>query len=110
MTSIYEIAMGSDFKRLHPKIQDRFGFCTADGKFATGRGIMVAALTTILGFGTLMLSTQPGLAGLGFCLALGVACCMTTALVFLPAILQTRRARTKVKTTQEEPEHYRLAA
>jgi hypothetical protein len=40
MTSIYEIAMGSDFKKLHPKIQERFGFCTNDGKAATGRGIM----------------------------------------------------------------------
>jgi hypothetical protein len=40
MTSIYEATMGSDFKKLHPKIQERFGFCTADGKFATGRGIM----------------------------------------------------------------------
>jgi uncharacterized protein len=55
--------------------------------YATGRGIMVAALTTILGFGTLMLSEHRGLASLGLVLTLGVTCCMVTALVFLPALL-----------------------
>jgi len=54
----------------------------------TGRGIMVAALTTILGFGTLMISHHRGLFGLGFILTLGVACCMLAALVFLPAVLR----------------------
>lgn len=54
---------------------------------ATGRGIMVAALTTILGFGTLMIAQHRGLASLGLALALGVSACMTTALVFLPALL-----------------------
>src|SRR5205807_2255572 len=54
----------------------------------TGRGISVAALTTILGFGTLMISHHRGLFGLGFILTLGVTCCMLTALVFLPAVLR----------------------
>jgi uncharacterized protein len=54
----------------------------------TGQGIMVAALTTILGFGTLMISQHRGLASLGFILTLGVSCCMVTALVFLPAALR----------------------
>jgi hopanoid biosynthesis associated RND transporter like protein HpnN len=53
----------------------------------TGRGIMVAALTTILGFGTLMIAQHRGMAGLGLALTLGVTCCMGTALVFLPALL-----------------------
>ena len=39
---------------------------------ATGRGIMVAALTTILGFGTLMIAQHRGLASLGLALTLGV--------------------------------------
>jgi len=54
---------------------------------ATGRGIMVAALTTILGFGTLMIAQHRGLASLGLVLALGVSCCMAAALVVLPALL-----------------------
>ena len=53
----------------------------------TGQGIMTAALTTILGFGTLMISSHRGLVGLGFILTLGVGCCMLCALVFLPAVL-----------------------
>jgi hopanoid biosynthesis associated RND transporter like protein HpnN len=54
----------------------------------TGRGITVAALTTVLGFGTLMISHHRGLFGLGFILTLGVTCCMLTALIFLPAVLR----------------------
>src|SRR5205823_10634494 len=64
----------------------------AEGKstisYPIGRGVLVKALTTMIGFGTLMISSQRGLAGLGFILTLGVACCMLTALVFLPAILR----------------------
>ena len=48
---------------------------------------MVAALTTILGFCTLMISQHRGLYSLGLVLTLGVTCCMLTALVFLPALL-----------------------
>jgi hypothetical protein len=40
MTSIYQKALGSDFQRLHPKIQERFGFSSADGVACIGRGIM----------------------------------------------------------------------
>jgi hopanoid biosynthesis associated RND transporter like protein HpnN len=54
---------------------------------ATGRGILVAALTTILGFGTLMIAQHRGLASLGLMLALGVGCCMAAALVVLPTLL-----------------------
>jgi hopanoid biosynthesis associated RND transporter like protein HpnN len=63
-------------------------------RFSTGRGIFVAALTNILGFGTLMISHHRGLFGLGLLLTIGVSCCMVTALVFLPALLSlvTRRA------------------
>ena len=58
---------------------------------STGWGITVAALTTILGFGTLMIASHRGLASLGLILTLGVTCCMLTALVFLPALLGFRR-------------------
>jgi hypothetical protein len=56
--------------------------------FAIGRGVLVKALTTIIGFGTLMISSERGLASLGFILTLGVSCCMLAALVFLPAVLR----------------------
>jgi predicted RND superfamily exporter protein len=54
---------------------------------ATGRGMFVAALTTILGFGTLMISQHRGLVSLGLVLTLGVTCCMFGALIVLPALL-----------------------
>jgi hypothetical protein len=60
---------------------------------AIGRGVLVKACTTMIGFGTLMISSQRGLMGLGFCLTLGVACCMVTALVFLPAVLHLAHRR-----------------
>jgi Domain of unknown function (DUF4166) len=40
MNSIYQRALGSDFGRLHPEIQRRFGFSSADGIAAIGRGVM----------------------------------------------------------------------
>jgi hypothetical protein len=40
MTSIYQRALGADFARLHPQIQRRFGFGSADGIAAVGRGVM----------------------------------------------------------------------
>jgi len=40
MSSIYRRALGADFDRLHPKIQERFGFRSADGVASIGTGIM----------------------------------------------------------------------
>ncbi len=40
MTSIYERALGSDFQKLHPQIQRRFGFSSVDQTASIGRGVM----------------------------------------------------------------------
>lgn len=40
MSSIYRQALGSDFERLHPRIQQRFGFDSAAGIAAVGTGVM----------------------------------------------------------------------
>ena len=40
MTSIYEQALGSQFHKLHPKIQERFGFDSRDNVASIGEGIM----------------------------------------------------------------------
>lgn len=40
MGSIYQQVLGSDFSRLHPQIQKRFGFSSEDGVGAIGRGVM----------------------------------------------------------------------
>jgi len=40
MTSVYKRVLGTDFNRLHPQIQRRFGFCSEDGIASIGRGVM----------------------------------------------------------------------
>lgn len=40
MTSIYQQAMDSEFGKLHPKVQERFGFSSAGGIAAIGTGMM----------------------------------------------------------------------
>ena len=76
----------------------------------TGRGISVAALTKILGFGTLMISHHRGLASLGLVLTIGVSCCMVTALVFLPAILRLMSSPECEEVEVPEEKRQRAAA
>jgi hypothetical protein len=59
----------------------------------TGKGIAVSAITTALGFGTLMVASHKGLAELGLVLTLGVLGCMVAALVLLPAALRLMSKR-----------------
>jgi len=54
---------------------------------STANSVLVDALTTILGFGALMVASHRGLESLGRVLTLGVTTCTVTSLVFLPAVL-----------------------
>jgi hypothetical protein len=40
VSSIYQAMLGDAFTRLHPQVQRRFGFGTADGIASIGRGVM----------------------------------------------------------------------
>jgi hypothetical protein len=40
MTSIYQRALGDDFDRLHPRVQERFGFSSIDAVAHIGTGVM----------------------------------------------------------------------
>jgi predicted RND superfamily exporter protein len=79
---------------------------------AIGRGVLVKALTTMIGFGTLMISTERGLVGLGFILTLGVGCSMLTALVFLPTVMHLWSCRRPAAALppEEAPGPLRAAA
>ncbi len=71
---------------------------------ATGRGVLVAALTTVLGFGTMMIARHRGMASLGLALTLGVTFCMVAALIWLPALLRLldeRRLKVATKRTRK---------
>ena len=54
---------------------------------STGKAILVSALTTVAGFGSLMIADHRGIESLGFVMAIGTGTCMMAALVFLPALL-----------------------
>jgi hypothetical protein len=54
---------------------------------STANSVLVDALTTILGFGALMVASHRGLESLGRVLTLGVTTCTVTSLVLLPAVL-----------------------
>ncbi len=58
---------------------------------STANSVLVDALTTILGFGALMVASHKGLESLGRVLTLGVTTCTLTSLIFLPAILSILR-------------------
>jgi hypothetical protein len=54
---------------------------------ATAIAVAVDSLTTIIGFGSLMIASHQGLQSLGRVLTLGITCCTITSLVILPAVL-----------------------
>jgi len=54
---------------------------------STSTSIVLTSLTTMVGFGSLMIANHQGLQSLGRVLAIGVTCCLFTSLVMLPAIL-----------------------
>jgi hypothetical protein len=67
---------------------------------STANSVLVDALTTILGFGALMVASHKGLESLGRVLTLGVTTCTLTSLIFLPAILRIL----PVREPEEAPE------
>jgi hypothetical protein len=77
---------------------------------ATGRGVLVAGLTTVLGFGTLITARHAGMASLGLTLALGVTFCMMASLVLLPAVLHLREARRLRRAADAAPAPLKRAA
>jgi hypothetical protein len=55
---------------------------------STGRGVILSSLTTMIGFGSLMVADHQGVYSLGLVLTLGVGCCLIASITLLPAILQ----------------------
>ena len=61
---------------------------------STVMAVLLNGITTIIGFGNLMVATHQGIFGLGLLLTIGTACGLVTSLVVLPVILRliTKRA------------------
>ena len=54
---------------------------------STGKAVLVSGLTTIAGFGSLILAKHQGIQSLGIVMSIGLATCMIAGLTFLPALL-----------------------
>jgi hopanoid biosynthesis associated RND transporter like protein HpnN len=54
---------------------------------STGKAVLISGLTTIAGFGSLILGKHRGIESLGYVMSVGLAACMISGLTFLPAIL-----------------------
>ena len=55
---------------------------------STGRGVILSSLTTMIGFGSLMVADHQGIYSLGLVLSLGVGCCLIASITLLPSILK----------------------
>jgi len=63
------------------------GLENPDGLLETGKAVVMAALTNVAGFGTVGLSSYPGLSSMGMVCVIGSITCLITALTTLPALL-----------------------
>ena len=55
---------------------------------STGKGVILSSLTTMIGFGSLMIADYQGIYSLGLVLTLGVGCCLMASITVLPSILK----------------------
>lgn len=54
---------------------------------STGKAVLVSGLTTVAGFGSLILAKHQGIVSLGFVMSVGVVAAMLAGLISLPALL-----------------------
>ncbi len=68
---------------------------------STIHGVLLTSLTSMIGFGTLMIASHRGLSSLGLVLLLGVGSCLLVALVPLPAVLRLVSGERTVRPTAD---------
>ncbi len=54
---------------------------------STGKAVLLTSLTTMAGFGSLMISKYRGFIGLGALLVFGVGACFITTVLFIPSVI-----------------------
>lgn len=74
--------------RLH-----RNGGVLDDGALETGKGVVLAALTNVAGFGTLALGNYPAMRSFGVVALLGSITCLVTSLTLVPALMTRPESR-----------------
>ena len=65
--------------------------------FSTGKAILITSLTTMAGFGSLLIAKYRGLGSLGILLVLGVAACFVTTILILPSLMGWIEKRQSIK-------------
>ena len=77
---------------------------------STAISILITSLTTIVGFGSMMIASHRGLQSLGRVLVIGITCCLITSVVVLPALLNlcTRGETEEPVQRPAEPKPKRL--
>jgi len=60
---------------------------------STGQAVILSSLTTMIGFGSMMVADHYGVYSLGLVLSLGVFCCLIASITFLPALLKLSTAQ-----------------
>lgn len=55
---------------------------------STGKAVILSSLTTMIGFGSMMIADHQGIYSLGLVLTVGVGSCLVASVTFLPAILK----------------------
>jgi hopanoid biosynthesis associated RND transporter like protein HpnN len=60
---------------------------------STGQAVILTSLTTMIGFGSLMVADHQGVYSVGLVLMLGVGSCMITSITLLPALIKLCCAR-----------------
>ncbi len=70
---------------------------------STASSVLITSLTTMVGFGSLMIASHRGLQSLGRVLTIGVSCCLFTSLVMLPSALVWLRRHALDPASSAEP-------
>ena len=60
---------------------------------STGQAVLLSSLTTMIGFGSMMVANHYGVFSLGLVLMLGVFNCLIASVTFLPALLKLSTAK-----------------
>jgi hopanoid biosynthesis associated RND transporter like protein HpnN len=78
---------------------------------STAVSVLITALTTIVGFGALMIASHRGLQSLGRVMTIGATACLATSLITLPALLTwLSRNRGLAAAEDEHAAHLRAAS
>ncbi|MDP6625211.1 MAG: MMPL family transporter [Nitrospinota bacterium] len=75
------------------RYRDTSGSMVSPVYTSTGKAVILSSLTTMVGFGSLMVASHRGIHSIGVLLTLGVGCCMIASITVLPAILKSARQK-----------------